>query len=182
MDGLFENFSRISPRWPRGQRKNIFFRCVRQLNFVELSDGRRPYGPSAPRGARGFDRCSHAELPLNAKTTISGALLHRQILLAILVFFAKTFVESFYTSASVNKFLFTREKRMTFRTNFHLDIFLSRRSIDRIATRTSDSRLLISRMQPLAHIVTSFSQNTNSMIHYSTNTKALQGGLCGGHC
>ena len=64
---------------------------------------------AAPR----FDRSSHStESHLNAKTTISGASLHRQIFLAILVFFAKAFVKSVYTSTGVNKFLFACKERM----------------------------------------------------------------------
>ena len=54
---------------------NYYFRCVQEPNNVVLLYGRRPYGPSAPRGVLGFDSVTQTQIP-KQNTHISANKLY----------------------------------------------------------------------------------------------------------
>ena len=49
-------FSSLNRAGREANENNIYFRCIQEPNNVALLYGRRPFGPSAPRGAHRFDR------------------------------------------------------------------------------------------------------------------------------
>ncbi len=64
MSPMFEIFLFVCCAGREANENKIYFRCGPSLNFVERWAGRRPYGPSAPRGALVFDQDTHGLLAL----------------------------------------------------------------------------------------------------------------------
>jgi hypothetical protein len=77
----------------------------------------------------------------------------RQVVLFVFVFlkFRVLLAEAFNPAGGVDQFLFSGEKRMTFRTNFDPDILLGRTDCDLVTAGTLDGRLEIVGMDVRFH-------------------------------
>ena len=86
--------------------------------------------------------------PIKQKTAAKDSLSISNLRLAVDV---ETLVESVNTSAGIYQFLFTCEKRMTFRTNIQTDVLLSRAGFKLCTTCTFNGYLFILRMNTFFH-------------------------------
>ena len=66
-----------------------------------------------------------------------------------------TLVKAVNATGSVNQFLFARKERMTFRTNFDVQIFSCRTGLEFISARTGDRNFVIIWMNSLFHCISS---------------------------
>jgi hypothetical protein len=81
-------------------------------------------------------------------------------------------LESVNTSAGINKFLLTGEKRMAFRTNINADIFFSRTSFVLGAASTFYGRLFVLGMYAFFHYLSPLS-GIHIKLHFNSDRDSI---------